>query len=343
MTGRFGARVGGYSGSLRAALDRKDPRAPMLITDQLTADQSRAVRDLLRRTRDHDGVDALDEPARLQARPDAPAAGTVHICAPAGDDGQDPEGGDTTSAIAGYASILDDGTVQGMVDPLHRRRGVATRIWTAAKEQRMDLAVWAHGALAPATQFLTGHGLVATRTLLTMRRSFRTAGEGTAGGATAGPDVPAGVELTTFDADRDTDDWVRLNAEAFASHPEQGRMTAEDLAARQGEPWFDAEGFHIARENDQMLGFVWTKREVDDSGSPSPEAEIYVVATAPAAQGRGIGAALLVAALDRLQQRGAEDVLLYVEGEATAAIRLYERYGFAISGRDVQFRLQEHA
>ena len=59
--------------------------------------------------------------------------------------------------------------------------------------------------------------------------------------------VPAGIEIRTFrPGTADEHDWLRVNAEAFADHPEQGRFTAEDLAARMAEPWFDPEGFFVA-------------------------------------------------------------------------------------------------
>ena len=44
---------------------------------------------------------------------------------------------------------------------------------------------------------------------------------------------------------------MRVNARAFAWHPEQGRLTREDLLLREAEDWFDPEGFLLA---DRSLG-----------------------------------------------------------------------------------------
>ena len=44
----------------------------------------------------------------------------------------------------------------------------------------------------------------------------------------------------------DADEWSRVNAAAFAHHPEQGAMDAANLAERMAEPWFDPAGLLVA-------------------------------------------------------------------------------------------------
>jgi ribosomal-protein-alanine N-acetyltransferase len=58
------------------------------------------------------------------------------------------------------------------------------------------------------------------------------------------------------------------------------------------------------------------------------EADVQTLAVTPSAQGRGIGALLLRALIDRAARRGATSVLLEVRADNDAAIALYRRSGF---------------
>lgn len=340
----------------------------MITTDALSPAHHDAVRDLLDAVTAHDGISPLDEAARL-----ALVGGTAqHLLSPVDfGNGTDHAGRAAAEAadegaLAGYVSVLEDGTVQGMVHPEHRRRGHGTALLRAALALRPDAGVWAHGALEASMAFLSAAGLHETRRLLTLHRPLDA--------AHPVPTVPAptleGLRLDTFDVERDADRWLEVNAHAFADHPEQGALTRSDLDQRMAEPWFDPEDLLVARVDDELVGFVWVKQEApvgtadaDDSsdngagrdsrdngaGRDNPasrdsqnvvpqDAEIYVVATAPSVQGRGVAGYLLATALERLHEAGVPGVELYVEADNTPALRLYEAWGFTVSGRDVQLR-----
>ena len=119
-----------------------------------------------------------------------------------------------------------------------------------------------------------------------------------------------------------------MNAAAFAHHPEQGSMDADELAERMAEPWFDPAGLLVAADGDRLLGFHWTKRHSATLG------EVYVVGIDPASQGLGLGKVLVDAGLRHLRDGGAEDVLLYVESDNVPAVRLYEGLGFTHAQAD---------
>ena len=62
-----------------------------------------------------------------------------------------------------------------------------------------------------------------------------------------------------------------------------------------------------------------------------------MVGVDPAEQGTGLGRALTLAGLRYLQDREMPAVMLYVDGENAAAIRLYASLGFAHSATDVMY------
>jgi mycothiol synthase len=141
--------------------------------------------------------------------------------------------------------------------------------------------------------------------------------------------------LRTFRPGEDDAAFLALNAEAFASHPEQGGLDQHGLVERTSQAWFDPEGFLVAEspEGTGLAGFHWTKVHPASPGT-APVGEVYVIGVAPAAQGTGLGRHLLAAGLEHLRSRGVGEVVLYVEADNTAAVRLYSSFGFTHAPRD---------
>jgi mycothiol synthase len=143
---------------------------------------------------------------------------------------------------------------------------------------------------------------------------------------------PEGVTLRVFVPGEDEAAVVRVNDRGFAWHPEQSRWDVRELLVREAQPWFDPKGFLLAVDPaDRLLGFHWTKVHPDGLG------EVYVLAVDPDAQGTGLGGALTVAGLAHLRERGAPQALLYVESDNTAALRTYQKLGFAHHHTDAEF------
>lgn len=138
------------------------------------------------------------------------------------------------------------------------------------------------------------------------------------------PDLPEGVAVRAFRPGVDEDAWLAVNNAAFAGHPENGRWDGDDLAERMAMPWFDPEGFRMAWEGEELVGFCWTKIHPDGDG------EIYVIAAAPGQQGRGLGRVLVVEGMRYLAEQRVPRVFLYCEADNTSALQLYERLGFGI-------------
>ncbi|MCB1250978.1 MAG: mycothiol synthase [Acidimicrobiales bacterium] len=138
--------------------------------------------------------------------------------------------------------------------------------------------------------------------------------------------TPTEVTLRSFCPGTDDEaDWLRVNARAFAWHPEQGFVDADDLAGMLRAPWFDAEGFVVATRAGDLVGFCWTKVH---GGGTTAMGEIYAIGVDPDAQGIGLGRRLVLAGLDHLDSLGVSTAMLWVEADNTAALHLYDALGF---------------
>jgi mycothiol synthase len=299
--------------------DKGDAVTVARVLDRKTIAQ---IFDLLDAAEAADGVAPVSEHALLQIKHGAPAT-ACHLVLPA------REGG-----VAGYAHLDRTDLAQGpvaelVVHPRHRRRGVAkilaARLGTLAADERLRL--WAHGDHPGAAAFAAGVGFRSQRTLWNMRRSLTEPLPTYA--------LTPAITVMTFHPGRDEEPWVALNARAFADHPEQGRLTLDDLHQRMAEPWFDPKGFFLAWRGDELVGFHWTKVHV---GLDRPDVgEVYVLGIAPEEQRKGLGRALTVIGLEHLRDQGLDEVMLYVDGDNEAAIRTYSALGFRKWAADVLY------
>jgi mycothiol synthase len=285
-----------------------------------------------------DGYDAFDEQTRLDLEAGR-RAGHVFVDA----------SGDPVAA-----TVTGRGQLDLVVSPAHRGAGVgdgvlAELLTHRPSESGSGVTAWSHGDHPAARVLAARHGFEAVRTLLALRLDLDASRAAThdALGAAGSDGVPAdtggtasaalagrGIHVSSFDPAADAPALLELNARAFAQHPEQGGMTAGDLAERAAEPWFDPDNLLVARDDaGRMLGFHWLKLEPGE-----PEGEVYVLGVDPDAAGRGLGRALLQMGLDRLRARGRTAATLYVEGDNVPALRLYRHAGFVDDAVHVQYR-----
>jgi mycothiol synthase len=180
---------------------------------------------------------------------------------------------------------------------------------------------WALSANGPVDAAATAAGFTLGRELHQMRRPLPL-------------EVSTDVTVRAFDVGRDEAAWLRVNNAAFTTHPEQGGWTADTLAQRRSEPWFDPNGFLLHERDGVLAAFCWTK--VHATTTP-PMGEIYAIAVDPAFHGLGLGKALTIAGLEHLADVGLRTAMLYVDADNTAAVGLYERLGFVIDHTDRAF------
>ncbi|WP_276508387.1 mycothiol synthase [Modestobacter muralis] len=278
-----------------------------------------------------DGVRPVSEESELRLAHGGPAGGG------------DLTARDAAGSLVGYARLErpagdPEAEAELVVAPAARRRGVGAALLGRLEELAGErpLRVWAHGELPGSAELARGRGYERARVLLQMRRPL----DGV--DPDPHPRLPVGVTVSTFRPGTDEDAWLRVNARAFAHHPEQGSWTARDLALREAEDWFDPAGFFLAWREEttgpRLLGSHWTKVHPAGEVGDAPVGEVYVLGIDPDAQGTGLGRTLTDLGLAHLRARGLSHVLLYVEEDNNAAVALYRRSGFTRHMVDVSWQ-----
>jgi len=263
-----------------------------------------------------------------------------------------PQGGDADvrhllvrgeQGLLAYAHLdvtdrVDGSSGELAVDPPARGHGLGRALVATLLEQSPDgrLRLWAHGEHPAAAKLAGAMSFSRSRALWQMRRSLEQPLPEVA--------LPEGITIRTFISGQDEQAWTELNNRAFSAHPDQGGWGVEEVLLREQEPWFDPEGFFLAKRGDALVGFHWTKVHGRVHTDPErgehahdPIGEVYVVGVDPSEQGRGLGPALTLLGLHSLQERGLPSVLLYVDEDNPRAIKVYERLGFTRYATDVCF------
>lgn len=304
---------------------------PLFVeTPNVSGGESQDVAALTESAAVADGVSPIDDQVRTElafgTRPEA-----RHVLGRLGG----------TSTVVAYAHLTrdaDGASAHLVVHPRHRRHGVGTLLLDhlldlVGRQDRNTspaLRVWAHGDTAGAQALAAARHFTRARDLWQLRRDLAS--------TLPDPSYPEGVLVRTFRPGSDDEAWMALNAAAFASHPEQGQLTVSDLRHRIAQPWFDPLGFFLAERDGALLGSHWTKvHPAGESVGSTPIGEVYAVGVHPAAQGLGLGKALTLTGLQHLRGAGLDAVMLYVDGDNRAAVRLYERLGFTTSYVDVMY------
>lgn len=237
-----------------------------------------------------DGVEHLDEAARLELE-------------------HRPLGVSGVVNENGFALVT--GSILAMVVRPERRGQERARA-LLARIPGSATSAWSHADHPAARHLADAYGWRRDRELLRMTRAARL--------IDINQPTPEPLRLRGF-APGDEAELLRVNATAFAQHPEQGGLTWDGLRERMTDVAFDPEDLTGLWDGERLAAFHWVKRLSAGLG------EVYVLAVDPAYAGRGLGAIVLAAGLERLNGLA---VQLYVEADNTKARRLYESAGFAV-------------
>jgi mycothiol synthase len=321
--------------------------------DSLTPTEQAAVASLQERAVAADGVRPLSEQSVLSLT--SPPGRVRHFLGYAADDlvgyaqltgsaGAGPRDGSKGDGSEGDAGEGEEPpSAELVVDPDTRLAGHGSALLAAVLDEVPSARLWAHGDLPAARAFAEAKGLQAVRELHKMSRAL-----GPADLEPATVALPEGFTARAFEPGRDEEPWLATNASAFAHHAEQGRLTLEDLHDRMSQPWFDPTGFIVLTHEsdpDAIAAFHWTKVDPEQESTLEPgrtAGEVYVVGVDPAYQGRGLGRPLTALGLAHLARLGLPEVVLYVDGDNTAAIRTYTGLGFRSIMVDVMYSHAVH-
>jgi mycothiol synthase len=238
---------------------------------------------------------------------------------------------DTTDLVAGPS-------VEAVVHPQHRGKGLGALILKEAiKICGHKTRIWSHGDLPAAKAIAASLKLERLWSNLLMSRSL---GE-------IQP-VTSKYSIRTFIPSLDNQAFLALNNKVFADYPDQGAWSEDDLKVRLNEDWFQKEGFFLAEDMGELIGFCWTKIHGaqthshsggDDDHGHEALGEIYVLAVNPDYKGQGVGRDLTITGLNYLKYQGLNNVMLYVGVENKPAFNLYKSLGFNEFGSDVMYRV----
>lgn len=261
----------------------------------------------------HDGVDTLNEQTRLELKRRGLQETRLWVAR-------------EDAGPRGFALLHGD-DLDIAVHPDARRHAVGRALAVVALAETQIVEAWSHADHPAAAKLAADFAVPRVRELVVMSR--------TATAPLTSVQTPAGITLREFQSG-DEAQLVRVNSAAFVHHAEQGNLTLADFHDRSNEPWFDPLGLFVAIDADgSVVGFHWTKVHHDANAAYG---EVYVVAVAPSAAGRGIGAALTHAGLDYLGRAGVDEVILYVERDNAPALAVYRRQGFAEQRVEAQYR-----
>ena len=252
----------------------------------------------------------------------------------------------------------EPGVLEAAVHPQMRGQGLGpaffTRVIQDLGSKAANYNLWVHGSAtdtgieSPANELAEAAGFTPVRVLYKMVLPLDEQTRENLAELSDARTLPDSLELRTF-TPADENPWLRVNAEAFAEHPEQGRLTLADLRERTGSDWFRPEGFFIISEREDpynIAAFTWTKIPTaqTEPGQPLddlvPAGEIYVVGVSPNAQGGGLGRTVTLRALAYLALASDENgeplhaIELYVDADNAPALKLYESLGFAVATVD---------
>ncbi len=148
------------------------------------------------------------------------------------------------------------------------------------------------------------------------------------------PQLPAEHTLRHMAGAAEVADWVEMFNQSFIDHWNHHPLTVERRLHIMSEPSYrpDLDLIAVAPDGAFTAFCACQLVPADQSDRGEPEGWLLVLGTRRGYRSIGLGSAMLLAALHRLQANGATIAKLIVDAEnPTGAKRIYERVGFSVA------------
>jgi mycothiol synthase len=159
-----------------------------------------------------------------------------------------------------------------------------------------------------------------------------------------GPDLPAGLSITAFEADHGEELRLAHN-EAFADHPDATPISADFWATFMVRATHNRHHLSVVARDDagSVAGYVFAHEyAVPPSAGTGPELHVPYVGTLRRYRGRGLAGSLLSRVLELGRDAGYVTASLHVDtANPTGALGVYERAGFRPAYRQDVYHLDE--
>lgn len=220
--------------------------------------------------------------------------------------------------------------VNGLVHPLHRRKGIATMLFSGAIERVKEagipsIQVSVSETNASATELLKYLGFKFIRHFFEMRleiNSLRLP-------ATT-PNNSKSRKLKPGEESLLTEIQNRCFADTWGFNPN----TEEEITYRLNMHGRSPDDVILTYLGDQPAGYCWTIINAEENAiRKKNKGLIHMLGVDPAFRKQEIGKAILLNGLEDLKAKGVDIVELTVDGENPAACALYESTGFEVCAK----------
>ncbi len=254
-----------------------------------------------------------------------------------GQTGHSPENNlfivETGGKIIGYISLIPEPGIgrvllDCLVHPQHRRRGMATKLFSRAMQRAKEMGARVAQISIPeanvaAKRLVSSMGFKFIRRFLELKLDFYNIHL---------PDVKHGSFVIRELRSGEENKLTQLQNRSFVGTWGFNPNTTEEIVYRVNLSGSSPEDVIMAYEGDKPIGYCWTKVNAEKNAARAENrGQIHMAGVDPEYRRKGIGKEILLVGLSHLKGKGIDVVELTVDGRNQAARSLYESVGFEVS------------